>query len=251
MRQLNDYSDVRNRGFCIHCGGGLDDGNGSGDHVPTRALLDRPHPNNLPNVEVCGDCNHGFSEDEECLVALIACVLSGSMELERDRFPVAAGILDHSAALKDRIERMRRVRTTPGDDLEMEWAVESDRVANVVVKNACGHILHDLGDPLHWAPHRVEFVPLQMMPDDRRDEFERGPARVAGWPEVGSRMMQRLVLGDLELDWVIVQWDVYRYMVVQRAGETLVRSVIREYLATEVSWSDEGDDLASYDEVSR
>ena len=37
---------------------------------------------------------------------------------------------------------------------------------------------------------------------------------------------------------MLVQEGVYRYMVIQRPGETLVRSVIREYLATEVSWSD-------------
>ena len=58
-------------------------------------------------------------------------------------------------------------------------------------------------------------------------------------------MMQRLVMGDLERDWVIVQRDVCRHMVVQRTGETLVRSVIRECLATEVAWSDEADDLAN------
>ena len=84
-----------------------------------------------------------------------------------------------------------------------------------------------------------------MMSNELRDEFERGPAEVAGWPEVGSRMMQRLVMGDLERDWVIVQRDVCRYMVVQRTGETLVRSVIRECSATEVAWSDEADDLAN------
>ena len=40
-------------------------------------------------------------------------------------------------------------------------------------------------------------------------------------------MMQRVVLEDLERGWVLVQKDVYRYMVIQRPGETLVRSVIR------------------------
>ena len=54
-------------------------------------------------------------------------------------------------------------------------------------------------------------------------------------------MMQRMVVGDLDQGWVTVQKDVYRYRVVQRPGETLVRSVIHEYLATEVSWSDETD----------
>ena len=54
-------------------------------------------------------------------------------------------------------------------------------------------------------------------------------------------MMQRLVMEDLERGWVMVQRGVYRYMVLQRPGEVLVRSVTREYLATEVPWSDETD----------
>ena len=243
MRQLNDYSDVRNRGSCSHCGGGLDEGNSSRDHVPTRALLDSPYPKNLPTVDVCGECNNGFSRDENYLVALIACVLSGSTDLDRDKFPVAAGILDHSAELKARIERMRRVQMELWGHPEVEWAVEAGRVANVAVKNARGHAFYELGEPFECAPCRVDFLPLQLMSDDWRDAFEQTVAEAALWPEVGSRMMQRVVLEDLERGWVLVQKDVYRYMVIQRPGETLVRSVIRKYLATEVAWSDAADDL--------
>jgi hypothetical protein len=58
------------------------------------------------------------------------------------------------------------------------------------------------------------------------------------WPEVGSRMMTRVITGqDLSNGWVIVQEGVYRYAVVQQGG-ILVRSVLREYLATEVYWDD-------------
>ena len=44
MKQLNDSSDVRNQGLCIHCGEGLHHGSRSRNHIPTRALLDRPYP---------------------------------------------------------------------------------------------------------------------------------------------------------------------------------------------------------------
>ena len=46
----------------------------------------------------------------------------------------------------------------------------------------------------------------------------------------------RRFLDDLDEGWVIVQDDVYRYAVAQEDG-LLVRSVIRNYLATEVYWS--------------
>ena len=50
-------------------------------------------------------------------------------------------------------------------------------------------------------------------------------------------MMQRLASVDPLVDgWVEVQEGVYRYAVAQGAGELLVRTVIRDYLATAVSW---------------
>ena len=54
--------------------------------------------------------------------------------------------------------------------------------------------------------------------------------------------MQRMAIGDPEDGWAEVQNGVYRYTVIQLPRETLVRSVIREYLATEVSWCDATDD---------
>ena len=155
MKQLNDCGDVRNRGLCIHCGEILHHGSRSWDHIPTRALLDRPYPYDLPTVEVCGECNNGFSKDEDYLVALIACVISGSLELSRHEFPVASGILARSVDLAARIERRGRVQLTLWGDPEVEWTVEPDRVGNVVVKNGCGHALYELGEPLlHASRHR-------------------------------------------------------------------------------------------------
>ena len=59
----------------------------------------------------------------------------------------------------------------------------------------------------------------------------------SGWPEVGSRMMTRVLTGqDLLGEWVIVQDGVYRYSVVQQ-GVMLVRTVLFEYLATETYWT--------------
>ena len=51
-------------------------------------------------------------------------------------------------------------------------------------------------------------------------------------------MMTRVMTGqDLCDGWVVVQDDVYRYGVAQ-CGVMLVRSVLFEYLATEVYWGD-------------
>ena len=51
-------------------------------------------------------------------------------------------------------------------------------------------------------------------------------------------MMTRVLTGqDMRDGWVIVQDGVYRFRV-QHYGGILVKSVLFEYLATEVRWSD-------------
>jgi hypothetical protein len=51
-------------------------------------------------------------------------------------------------------------------------------------------------------------------------------------------MLTRVVTGqDLAGPWVTVQDGIYRYAVAQQ-GVVLVKSVLFEYLATEVFWSD-------------
>ena len=57
------------------------------------------------------------------------------------------------------------------------------------------------------------------------------------WPEVGSRMMLRVVEGvGLAGGWVVVEEGKYRYAVDWSSGIT-VRTVIWEYLATETYWA--------------
>lgn len=104
-----------------------------------------------------------------------------------------------------------------------------------MVKNARGHIYYELGQPALGEPTDVVVVPLINLSDGQRSEFltaDLGP----GWPEVGSRMMTRLLTGqDLDDGWVVVQEGVYRYFAVENGG-FLVRIILREYLAAEVTW---------------
>lgn len=245
MDQLTDYSDSRNKGFCIHCGSGLMPEEANRDHVPTRGLLNPPYPENLPVVEVCRECNSGFSSDEEYLIAFLGSVLSGSTKPDRVRFPAASGILAHSPRLGDRIDRSRTVQENLWGDVEVSWEPELDRIQRVIVKNARGHVLYEMGDPMLVRPSHVSVCPIQAMTAEQVDQFENVP-HGTGWPEVGSRMMQRAVifhsLGDSQGvysdSWQDVQDDVYRYGVAQASGGILVRMVLREYLAAEVLWDD-------------
>lgn len=85
-------------------------------------------------------------------------------------------------------------------------------------------------------PEHIRAVPIASLTKEQRDNFEDREPTLEAWPEVGSRMMTRVLTGqDLEGPWIIVQEGVYRYSVAQRGG-MLVRSVLSEYLATEVFW---------------
>ncbi len=245
MDQLTDYSDSRNKGFCIHCGSGLRPDDSNRDHVPTRGLLNPPYPENLPVVQVCRQCNASFSSDEEYLIAFLGSVLSGSTRPDPVRFPVASGILTHSPRLGNRIDRSRTVQGNLWGDVEVLWEPELDRIQRVIVKNARGHVLYEMGEPMFAWPSHVSVRPIQVMTARQIDQFENVP-HGSGWPEVGSRMMQRAFIvhrpaGSQEVyfdSWQDVQDEVYRYAVAQASGGILVRMVLREYLAAEVVWDD-------------
>ena len=86
-------------------------------------------------------------------------------------------------------------------------------------------------------PEHVWATPIETMTATERSEFENVQTDRL-YPEVGSRMMTRIMTGqDLYNGWVIVQDGIYRYGVAQH-GLMLVRSVLFEYLATEVYWGD-------------
>lgn len=85
-------------------------------------------------------------------------------------------------------------------------------------------------------PVSVSAVPLISMNQNQRNDFEEASRHFAGWPEVGSRMVTRVMTGqDLDDGWVNVQDDIYRCVVFQQ-GILTVRSIIHNYLATEVVW---------------
>ena len=95
-----------------------------------------------------------------------------------------------------------------------------------------------MGRALLDAPAHVWAITLESMSSEQRSEFEGagGDATLAAWPEVGSRMMSRLVTGtDLAGGWVIVQPGIYRYSV-DDSGGLRVRTILWEYLATKVLW---------------
>ena len=231
MRQLETFSDSRNDGFCVYCGGPPE----TRDHVPSKTLLNRPYPENLPVVSSCRSCNIGFSLDEEYCSCLLECILSGSTdpnEIDNER---VQRILTDKPAITARLEKSKYVQ-----DGRIFFQPERERVHNVVLKLARGHAAYELSLPQLGDPCSIYVCPLDALSREARRDFE-SVSPPDGWPELGSRAMQRLlVLDDSVYDiepWVLVQEGYYRYCAYE-TGDVVVRGVLREYLAYEVRWGD-------------
>ena len=240
MDQSREFVDERQKAWCIQCGDQLGEVATNRDHVPSKALLRKPYPENLPVVDTCVACNNGFSPDEEYLRLFLHCVLIGSTDSEQHSDAKIARALQRHKKLRARIERSKTEYRTIGGETRCVWKPEEERVERIVVKNARGHVFYEYGEPMLGEPTRVWTLPLTAMSASEREEFEYDGVveELAGSPEVGSRMMTRALTGqDMRDGWVIVQDGVYRFRVQQRCG-IVVRSVLSEYFATEVHWSD-------------
>lgn len=240
MDRIEEFVDERQKSWCIQCGALIGGVETSEDHVPSKGLLRKPRPANLPVVNICTPCNNGFSADEEYLFLFLNCVMAGTTDPAKHTDARVARALKHHDKLRARIERSKTGYRTLGGETRLVWEPETERIDRIIVKNARGHAFYEYGEPMLSAPDQVRAVPLESLTAAQRDAFEniQGDGMLAGWPEVGSRMMTRVMTGqELRDGWVIVQDGVYRYGVAQSGG-IVVRSVLFEYLATEVWWND-------------
>ena len=234
MCECRDFTDERNKSWCIHCEAALNSIESNEDHVPTKGLLIPPRPDDLPVVTVCKQCNCSFALDEEYFITFLASVISGSSSPDSLRFPAPSRALKRSEKLRNRIDLSKQIQSSPSGDPVVIWKPEIERINNVIVKNARGHIFYEYGQPMFDPPSRVWSCPLISLTEEERLAFENMP-KGPGWPEVGSMMMLRMV-GEQPLSggWVEVQKGVYRYAVSE--DPVRVRTVIHDYLATEVVW---------------
>lgn len=242
MDQLKNLADERLIVGCVYCGRPEE----TREHVPSRVFLDAPLPENLPVVGACKECNNGFSLDEQYLACLIEAVVAGSADPERIRRPSVANILRRVPALRAKLEAAKSC--TNG---QTQFAVESDRIRNIVVKLARGHAAFELSQPCRHEPSSLWWRPLALLEKEHLDEFEACEI-AASFGEIGSRGMQRWIVvqfalqsasgeaqpaGMLVNDWVDVQEGRYRYHAIDGGDEVKIKLVTGEYLACEVVWS--------------
>ena len=241
MDQLTDFADSRLINDCIYCGGAPD----TREHVPSRTFLDKPYPNNLPVVGCCDECNKSFSKDEQYVVCLIESILAGSTDPEKIRRAAVGRTMRRAPALRARIESAIRQH----DDC-VEFAVEEDRLRNIMLKLAKGHAVYELREVFKKEPSHFWCGALSSVTNEELESFEASHFQEM-FGEVGCRNLQRLVVMQLQLeaengspmsmgllmnDWIEVQEGNYRYMAISEAGGVSIRIVIAEYLGCEIIW---------------
>lgn len=239
MDPRHSFIDKRLVGHCVYCGDVAD----TGDHVPSKVLIDTPYPRTFPVVEACEACNQSFSKDEEYLACFVECVIAGSTETSQLQRPNVKRILDKKLSIQKCIENSKR----PDSAGRVEWLPKLHRVRTMVLKLARGHVAYELHPKLE-EPIEVKFAPLLTLGSAERIAFENFESGDSGlWPEVGSRAFLREAgLSPDRLnragDWVLVQPDRYRYLVTETDTGAVVRIVLSEYLACEVIWDSRGSD---------
>ena len=229
------FDDRLRTSACVYCGAAGE----SKDHCPSRVLLDEPLPSETRTVAACRSCNQGFSDDEQYVACLVECVISGSTEPENIRRSKVRRILHENPRLAGRIKQSARMDSVGN----LRWMPELERVKNVVLKLARGHLAYECAVLALEEPDQINAIPLVSMSESDRAQFESASEGavfassviLAPWPEIGTRAFLRAA-GALPTTysngWIVVQPDRYRY----RASETgTVDMVMSEYLACSVA----------------
>ena len=139
------------------------------------------------DVAMCQECNSGFAKDEEYSAAFLASVISGSIEPDPLQFPTASRILARNPRLRSRIDAARRIEASPGKDRVAIWTPELERIERVIVKNARGHVLFELGQAIALPPTHVNIAPIELLSPQQLSQFEY-PRGVADWPGGGQQI---------------------------------------------------------------
>lgn len=229
MRQIKTFSDSRLINLCAYCG----KVSNTRDHVPSKILLEKPYPENLPVVPSCFECNNGFSLDEEYFACLIECLISGTTNLNKLSREKIVKILKRKPKLKTSLDD-----AFINENGDSYFKIESKRVENVILKLAYGHVKFENSDRQYEKPNHIFFAPIDTLTEDELNVFFT-ITELQKAPEVGSRATQNMLFTQdgIPIDqWIIVQDRIYQYSVTPTIRGVKVRILIWNYLACEVIW---------------
>jgi len=229
LRQIKTLSDSRLDTLCAYCGELSD----TRDHVPSKILLEKPYPENIPVVPCCLECNNGFSLDEEYFACLIECLISGTTDLDKLSRKSIVKILKRKTKLKARLDK-----AIINKDGKTQFKIELERIENIILKLAYGHVKFENSDVTYEKPEHLGFAPIDILTQEELNSFF-AITELQNAPEIGSRSTQNMHItqdGTPVDNWIVVQDGIYQYSVTPTIGNVKVRILIWNYLACEIVW---------------
>ncbi len=230
MRQIKTFSDIRLDEMCSYCGKYLPE---TRDHVPSKILLEKPFPENLPVVPCCNKCNQEFSINEEYFACVLECILCGTTDINSLKRDKIIKILERKKNLKERIENSKRII-----DEKIYFKIEEKRFENVITKLAKGHLKYENSTPILNNALNIWYKSINEMNNYEIETFfER--VELTKLPEVGSRMLQNVLTDNFNgiySQWITVQENIYYYSIIDFFGKNTIRIYIWNYLAIEVTF---------------
>lgn len=227
--------DKSSKNGCIYCGKPAT----TREHVPSKAFLTKPYPENMATVPACFECNNGFSDDEKYVSCFLE-VLKEYVYGEYIRSVDTARRLEKDDNLKKLIDEQIVLRNG-----KIYYIIDEKRFRRILIKLAKGHAGFEM-DYICFDDEQVNlkynFI-FRMSLEDISDFEEIQQMDIA--PEIGSRysitpfIVQNIETGDVVgfTFWNEVQEDRYRYQVIyNERGGICVKIIIYEMLYCRVDF---------------
>lgn len=220
---------------CVYCGKPAN----TREHIPSKAFLSEPYPEDLATIPACFDCNNGFSEDEK-YVSCFLDILKEAVYQDYTRRGETARRLEKDKKLKSLLDAQIKKY-----DERVTYTLDENRLCRILVKLAKGHAGFEM-DHISFedADIKVRYSFVFNMSESAVDAFEEIPQTEIA-PEVGSRgcitpfVVQNVETGEVAgfMLWNDIQENQYRYQVsYNEVGGICVKIVIYEMLYCRVDF---------------
>lgn len=218
---------------CIYCGEPAT----TREHIPSKAFLVKPYPENLPTIPACFECNNGYSADEKYLSCFLD-VLKSQVYADCPQDEQTTVRIEKDKKLQEILEK--QIQKKEG---KVYYNPDEERILRVLFKLARCHagfefdyVNFDDVKAKIWYNFAFNISDMEMLDFNKVPEMDKAP-------EVGARgafvpfVAQNIETGEIMTFsfWNEVQEERYRYQVhINEAGQITVKIVIFEFLYCEV-----------------
>lgn len=234
MGYYTSWEKSKNNG-CIYCGNPAT----TREHVPSKAFLQKPYPDNLPTIPACFACNNGYSEDEN-YVSCFLDILKSRIYSDYSEQEQTNSRTEKDKKLQNVLQEQIKIQ-----DGKVFYQLDEQRFDRILLKLARGHagFEYDYVD-FDNTKIKIWYDFLFNMTENTLKNFESIPESGIV-PEVGIRataapfILQNITTGEatsLSI-WNEVQENRYRYQVFQNEKENVtVKIVIFEFFYCEIEF---------------